>query len=52
MFMILAVGSLMDISQPGYNIEAEKYHQLARAALFQHSFFDEPTINAVQALVS
>jgi len=52
MFMILAIGSLMDVHQPAYGIEAEKYHQLARAALFQSSLFDDPTINAVQALVS
>jgi len=52
MFMVLAIGSLMDTSQPAYNLEAEKYHQLARAALFQNSLFDHPTINAVQALVS
>jgi hypothetical protein len=50
--MVLAIGSLMDIHQPAYNIEAEKYHQLARAALFQSSLFDDPTISAVQALVS
>lgn len=52
MFMVLAIGSLMNTSMPAYNIDAEKYHQLARAALFHHSFFDNPTINAVQALVS
>jgi hypothetical protein len=52
MFMVLAIGSLMNTSLPSYNIDAEKYHQLARAALFHHSFFDNPTINAVQALVS
>ena len=51
MFMILAIGSLVDINAPAYNTEAEKYHQLARAALFQNGLFDEPTINAVQALV-
>lgn len=51
MFMILAIGSLVDINAPAYNIEAEKYHQLARAALFQNGLFDEPTVNAVQALV-
>ncbi|KAK0202818.1 fungal-specific transcription factor domain-containing protein [Desarmillaria ectypa] len=50
MFMILAIGTLMDTSLPAYNIEAEKYHQLARAALFRDSFVDSPTINAVQAL--
>jgi hypothetical protein len=32
MFIVLAIGSLMDTSQPAYNLEAEKYHQLARAA--------------------
>ncbi|KAF9258728.1 hypothetical protein L218DRAFT_964266 [Marasmius fiardii PR-910] len=50
MFMILAIGSLMDSSLPSYNIDAEKYHQLARAALFQSPFLDAPTISAVQAL--
>ncbi|KAG7093830.1 hypothetical protein E1B28_007469 [Marasmius oreades] len=50
MFMILAIGSLMDSSLPSYNIEAEKYHQLARAALFQKPFLHAPTISAVQAL--
>ncbi|TFK39369.1 fungal-specific transcription factor domain-containing protein [Crucibulum laeve] len=50
MFMVLAVGSLMNTSLPAYNLEAEKYHQLARAALFHNSLFDEPTVNAVQAL--
>lgn len=51
MFMVLAIGSLMDIKRPAYNIDAEKYHQLARAALFQSPIFEEPTLNAVQALV-
>ncbi|KAJ7453960.1 hypothetical protein B0H11DRAFT_265925 [Mycena galericulata] len=50
MFIVLAIGALMDTSEPAYNLEAEKYHQLARAALFLHSFFDQPTINAVQSL--
>lgn len=52
LFMVLAIGSLMNQALPAYNLEAEKYHQLARAALFHHSFFDNPTINAVQSLVS
>lgn len=51
LFMVLAIGTLMDTSLPAYNLEAEKYHQLAKAALFRHSLFDEPTLNAVQALV-
>ena len=52
MFIVLAIGSLMDMSLNAYNLEAEKYHQLSKAALFHSSLFDEPTINAVQALVS
>lgn len=51
LFMVLAIGSLMNIDLPAYNIEAEKYHQLARAALFHTSIFDSPTLIAVQALV-
>lgn len=50
MFMVLAIGSLMDIKRPAYNIEAERYHQLARASLFQSPIFEEPTISAVQTL--
>ena len=51
MFMVLSIGTLVDTSQQAYSLEAEKYHQLAKAALFRHSLFDEPTLNAVQALV-
>ncbi|KAF9449957.1 hypothetical protein P691DRAFT_666328 [Macrolepiota fuliginosa MF-IS2] len=50
MFMVLAIGSLMNTALPAYNMEAEKYHQLARAALFHTSIFDAPTLHAVQAL--
>lgn len=49
-FMVLAIGTLMDTKQDAYNLEAERYHQLARAALFQGSLFDEPSLNSVQAL--
>jgi hypothetical protein len=50
LFMILAIGSLVDLRTPAYNLEAEKYHQLARAALFRNGLFDEPTNHVVQAL--
>uniref|UniRef100_A0A0W0FX10 Zn(2)-C6 fungal-type domain-containing protein n=1 Tax=Moniliophthora roreri TaxID=221103 RepID=A0A0W0FX10_MONRR len=50
LFMVLAIGCLMDSSLPPYNVDAEKYHQLAKAALFQNGFLDAPTISAVQAL--
>ena len=42
----------MDPSEQPYNLEAEKYHQLSRAALFRSTMFDDPTLHAVQALVS
>jgi hypothetical protein len=51
-FMILAIGSVMDPSLPSYNMEAEKFHQLARAALFQSSVFELATRYAVHALVN
>ncbi len=50
-FLVFAIGTLMDTNMPAYHIEAEKYFQLSRAALFHDSFVDSPTINAVQALV-
>lgn len=52
MFMVLAIGTLTDPEEPPYSVEAEKYHHLARAALFKSSIFDDPTLHAVQALVS
>ena len=50
--MIFAIGALVDPNEAPYNLEAEKYHQLSRAALFKSSIFDDPTLHAVQALVS
>jgi hypothetical protein len=52
LYMVLAIGSLMDTNQPAYGLEAEKYHQLAKASLFCTCFIEEPTLHAVQALVS
>jgi hypothetical protein len=50
--MVLAIGALMDPRNEPYCAEAEKYHQLARAALFstRPSLFDDPTLQSVQAL--
>lgn len=52
MFMVLAIGSLVDMENQAYNIEAEKYHQLARASIFQSTLFEDPTISAIQTLAS
>ena len=51
MFMVLSIGSLMNVARPLYNIEAEKYYHLLRAALFQSPIFEEPTLAVVQTLV-
>ena len=50
MFMVLAIGSLMDTRLPSYNVDAEKYHQLARATLFQNNVYDAPNVGVVQGL--
>ena len=52
MFILFAIGTLMDPNEAPFGVEAEKYHQLSRAALFKSSIFDDPTLHAVQALVS
>ncbi|KAI6001034.1 fungal-specific transcription factor domain-containing protein [Pisolithus orientalis] len=50
MFIVLAIGTFMNTQIPAYSIDAEKYYHLARAALFQRSLLDNPTVSAVQAL--
>jgi hypothetical protein len=50
LLMVLAIGSLVAPTLPAYNVEAEAYHQLARAALFGAQIIECPTIEAVQAL--
>ncbi|KDQ61622.1 hypothetical protein JAAARDRAFT_204099 [Jaapia argillacea MUCL 33604] len=50
MFMVLAIGTLMDTTLHPYSVEAEKFHQLGRAALFQSDLFDDPSLHAIQAL--
>jgi hypothetical protein len=52
MFIVLAIGALMDPQLPPFSVGAEKYFQLAHASLFHNRLFEEPTISAVQALVS
>lgn len=51
LFMIFASGALVDLTLPPYNVEAESYHQYARAALSMRSIFDSPAIETVQAVV-
>ncbi|KAG9224386.1 hypothetical protein CCMSSC00406_0007840 [Pleurotus cornucopiae] len=49
-FMILALGALLDINKPPYNAEAERYYTLGKAALSLRTIFDFPHIRTVQAV--
>jgi hypothetical protein len=51
LFMVFAIGTLVNTTEPAYSLEAEKYHQLARASLFSHPLFEDLTVDAIQALV-
>ncbi len=50
LFFVLAVGSLVDLTLPACSVEAERYYQLARAALSLRSIFDSPEIETIQAV--
>lgn len=51
LYILFALGALVDLTLPAYNAEAESYHQLARGALSLRSHFDSPEIATVQAVV-
>jgi hypothetical protein len=50
-FMILAVGCLVDLSQPPDSPIAETYHHLARASLCEIPVMEDTTFDAIVALV-
>ncbi|KAJ3522802.1 hypothetical protein NM688_g8822 [Phlebia brevispora] len=50
LFLVFALGSLLDLSQEPYSSEGEHYHQLARAALCLQPVLEKPSIVAIQAL--
>ncbi|KAJ7502643.1 hypothetical protein B0H11DRAFT_1989462 [Mycena galericulata] len=51
LYGVFALGSLVDLTLPPYNLESEFYFDVARAALSIVSVFDHPTIATVQSLV-
>lgn len=51
MYMVLAIGTLLDIDRPSHSQEATQYYELGRAALAVDSVFEEQSIPAIQALV-
>ncbi|KAI0091551.1 fungal-specific transcription factor domain-containing protein [Irpex rosettiformis] len=50
LFMVFAVGALVDLTLPPCSVEAEKYYRLGRAALNMRSIFDSPELETVQAI--
>ena len=51
LFIILAVGVLVDLKRNSHDSVAINYFQLSKAAMSIDSVMDEPSIPAIQALV-
>ncbi|KAJ7467109.1 hypothetical protein FB451DRAFT_1040695 [Mycena latifolia] len=51
LYLIFALGSLVDLDLPPYSSEADQYFDLGRAAMSVRSLFEAPTVVTVQALV-
>lgn len=49
-FMIFAVGALVDLTQEPYNAEADHYYQLAKAAITLQSVLEKPELVTIQSL--
>jgi hypothetical protein len=50
-FMVMAIGTLLDLDRQSHSPEAFQYYELGRAALAVDSVFEEQSIPAIQALV-
>ncbi|EKM50097.1 uncharacterized protein PHACADRAFT_264633 [Phanerochaete carnosa HHB-10118-sp] len=50
LFLVLAVGALVDLTLPSCSAEAEKYYRLGRTALSLRAVFDSPELETVQAV--
>ncbi|KDQ61627.1 hypothetical protein JAAARDRAFT_31102 [Jaapia argillacea MUCL 33604] len=51
LYMVLALGSLLDLESTPHSFEAAQYYGLGRAALSIGSVFAEPSVTAIQALL-
>jgi len=51
LFMVFALGTLMDTHRPLCSIEAEEYHSLARACLSVEPVYDNSSLQAVQSML-
>ncbi|KAF7376607.1 Zn(2)-C6 fungal-type domain-containing protein [Mycena sanguinolenta] len=50
LYLIFALGSLVDLDLPPYNSDADHYFDIACAAMAIKPFFENPTVVTVQAL--
>lgn len=50
LYMVFAVGALVDLRQEPSNAEAEHYHQIARAAVCLQPVLEKPSLVTVQVL--
>ncbi|KAF7376608.1 Zn(2)-C6 fungal-type domain-containing protein [Mycena sanguinolenta] len=50
LYLIFALGSLVDLDLPPYNSDADHYFDVACAAMSIRPFFESPTVVTVQAL--
>ncbi|KAF7309610.1 Fungal-trans domain-containing protein [Mycena indigotica] len=51
LFMVMALGALVDLNMPAHSAEATELYQLGRAALAIDSVLEEPSIPGIQALL-
>lgn len=50
LFLVFAIGALLDPNQEPGNVEADCYHQVARAAICLQSVMEKPSLETIQAL--
>lgn len=50
-FMVLALGTLMDLDLPAHSSESMQFYQIARSAMAIDSVLEKPSIIAIQALI-
>ncbi|KZT27792.1 hypothetical protein NEOLEDRAFT_1059659 [Neolentinus lepideus HHB14362 ss-1] len=51
LYMVFAMGALLDLDRPPLCLEANQYYSLGRAALSIGSVLEEPSIQSIQALI-
>ncbi|KAG8221159.1 hypothetical protein J3R82DRAFT_2710 [Butyriboletus roseoflavus] len=50
LFLVFAIGALVDLTQEPGNAEAEHYHQIARAAICLQPVLEKPSLVTIQVL--